>query len=121
MTKNLREHGRIILAHGEVTGHAHEVVALATMTPPSLEGAQFFEVDGVRELVVLEPCVLRHDEHEAFTLLPDGRARKGETEVAYPATLRQGDVLLVPTSPGTWQHVQQGEQFTPEAWTRVED
>jgi hypothetical protein len=119
--RDLREHGRIVLARGEVTTHHHEVVALATLAPPTMEGAQFFEVDGQRELIVLEPCVLRHEEHEAFTLLPDGRARKGSAEVAYPALLRQGDVLLVPTSPGTWRHVQQAEQFTPGEWTRVAD
>lgn len=123
MTKDLREvdSGRIILAAGEVTGHHHEVVAVATLAPPTLDGAQFFELDGVRTLIVIEPCILRHEEHEAFTLQPNGAVSKGTTTAPYPATVRQGDVLLVPTSPGTWTHIQQREQYTPGGWIRVAD
>jgi len=67
--KDAREHGRVVLAHGEVTGHAHEVVAATktTTAPP----AQFFEEpDGTRVLFVDQPCVLVHQEHGPIALAP---------------------------------------------------
>ena len=109
-TQNAREQGRIILAHGEVTGHAHEVVTEATGLPPGMEAAQFFEVDGVRTLIVLEPCVLRHEEHAPIALSPDA-----------PTQVRQGDVLLTPTGPGTWTVTRQREGWQPDAWSYVAD
>jgi hypothetical protein len=125
--QSLRTNGRVILAWGEVTGHHHEVVALATETAPTVEEAQFFELDGRRELIVLAPCVLRHQEHDAMRLYPDGRAEKIDgrtgalTPATYPALLRQGDVLLRPLGPGVWQHIQQREQPEPEVWRAVAD
>lgn len=62
-----REGGRIILAHGEVTGHAHEVLDPAG----SLPAAQFFEApDGRRFLLVEQACVLTHQEHGPIALAP---------------------------------------------------
>ena len=105
-----REHGRIILAHGEATGHTHEVVVADTGLAPELAQAQFFEMDGQRELVVLAPCVLRHQEHAPIMLDPS-------TQEQY----RQGDVLLQPTGPGTWAVIQQREWRGPEQWRAVAD
>jgi hypothetical protein len=120
--RDLREDGRIVLAHGEVTGHAHEVLlAMETDTVPAFDQAQFFEVDGRRELVVLAPCVLRHQEHSAMLLYPDGSSTCRDQTVSYPALLRQGDVLLRPLGPGVWQHIQQIEQPVPGEWARVAD
>lgn len=97
-TQNAREQGRIILAHGEVTGHCHEVVTDAGL-PPGMDAAQFFtEPDGTRVLLLVAPAVLRHDEHDPIALDP-----------ARPVTVRQGDVLLVPTGPGAWKVVRQVE------------
>lgn len=111
MTKtDAREDGRIILAHGEVTGHAHQVLTAVDLEVPTLAQAQFFEVDGVRELVVLEPCVLVHEEHGRIALDPQT-----------PVQVRQGDVLLHPTGPGTWRVVRQREWDGPEAWRVVAD
>jgi hypothetical protein len=110
MKTDKRDGGRIILAYGEVTGHCHEVVAVETGLPPSMAEAQFFEVDGVRELVILAPCVLRHDEHAPIALSPDRQEQ-----------YRQGDVLLHPTGPGVWTVIQQREQYQPEAWRVVAD
>ena len=111
MTKrDVREAGRIILAHGEVTGHCHEVICVATDAPPTMAQAQFFEVDGVRELIGLEPCVLRHQEHAPIALFPD-----------QPIQVRQGDVLLQPTGPGTWRCVRQSEWAGPDEWRQVAD
>ena len=109
MRKNLSEQGRIILAHGEVTGHCHEVIAAdpAIAVPP----AQFFEEpDGTRTLLVLEPCVLRHQEHAPIALDP-----------TKPEQYRQGDVLLQPTAPGSWRVIRQAEWPGPEGWRQVVD
>jgi hypothetical protein len=55
MRTDLREANRIILAHGEVTGHAHEVLTM-TETVPDLEQAQYFEEpDGTRMPALVEP------------------------------------------------------------------
>jgi hypothetical protein len=112
MAKDCREHGRIILAHGEVTGHCHEVVT-ALDAPPTMERAQFFEEpDGTRLLLVLgdAPVYLRHDEHARLLLDP-----------TRPVQVRQGDVLLTPMpGHGTWKVTRQAE-FEPDGWTQVAD
>lgn len=64
------ERGRIVLAHGEVTGHAHEVVP-AERIDGELPAAQFFEEpDGTRMLFVDRHCLLTHQEHAAIALAP---------------------------------------------------
>jgi len=128
--KDLRENGRIILAHGEVTGHCHEVVSAIdplTMIPP----AQFFETDkGQRELVVIGEARLKHEEHNHFILWPDGsmecRDRLTDRVLVprvpgVPPQAGQGDVLLYPTSPGTWSVKRQREQWAPDEWRQVAD
>jgi hypothetical protein len=107
---DIRENGRIVLAWGESTGHLHEVVVAETGAPPSMAEAQFFEVDGRRELIVLAPCVLRHEEHAPIALDPSRQEQ-----------YRQGDVLLQPTGPGTWEVRQQQEWAGPDAWRAVAD
>jgi hypothetical protein len=59
-----RENGRVVLAHGEVTGHAHTIKAAGTalFRDPKLM-AVFMTVTG--DLVALE-----HDEHDTITLPP---------------------------------------------------
>jgi hypothetical protein len=59
-----RENGRIILAHGEATGHAHAIKAegAALFRDPKLAAA-FLTVTG-------EPVALEHDEHDTITLPP---------------------------------------------------
>ena len=59
MKKDIREAGRIILAHGEVTGHVHEVVEPETGLPPDMRRAQFFEADGERYLLVIGEVLVR--------------------------------------------------------------
>lgn len=60
--KDLREGGRLIVAHGEVTGHCHEV------TVPDMSQARLVEVGGQMHLVVEgeEPATIVHDEHGAI-------------------------------------------------------
>lgn len=108
--RDCRMNGRIVLALGEATGHCHEVVVADTGLPPDMEQAQFFEINGVRELVVLAPCVLRHQEHAPIALDP-----------VKSVQVRQGDVLLTPTSPGVWRVKQQREWAGPEQWRAVAD
>lgn len=110
MTRDCRTDGKVILAFGEATGHCHEVVIAESGLPPTMEQAQFFEVDGQRELIVLEPCVLRHQEHAPITLDP-----------AKQIQVRQGDVLLSPLGPGVWRVTQQQEWAGPEQWRAVAD
>ena len=94
---DLREHGRIVLAHGEVTGHHHSVYAgAATDLVPDAD--YFEEPNGRRVLLVRTPCVLRHQEHGAIALDP-----------AHPVQARQGDVLLTPIGAGAWHVTQQVE------------
>jgi len=64
-----RERGRLVLAHGEATGHAH-VVESEEATLVSEEEAQelFLLVHG------LEPVALVHEEHEALDV-PRGAYR----------------------------------------------
>jgi hypothetical protein len=69
--KHISDNGRTILAYGEVTGHAHEVVTAAPVIngddPVALQEL-FEEPDGVRLLVCRVPCNLRHEEHGTIAL-----------------------------------------------------
>src|SRR3989442_7654538 len=107
---NLAEGARIILAHGEVTGHTHEIVAASPDEIDDLPPAQFFqEPGGRRVLLLLRPCLLQHQEHSAIALDP-----------AAPQQVRQGDMLLHPIGAGAWQVIRQRE-YTPQAIRQVAD
>ena len=72
--KVVLDKGRTILAYGEVTGHAHEVVIAAPpptrrRTRDDIPAQQLFEeADGTRLLVVQGPAVLRHEEHSPLNI-----------------------------------------------------
>jgi len=107
-TRDLCEQGRIILAHGEVTGHLHEV--LPEIANANIPAVEFFEEpDGRRVLLIIEVCVLRHPEHSPISLDP----RRQEQ-------VRQGDVLLNPIGAGVWEVVRQRE-YSPDAIRTVAD
>lgn len=107
-TRDLREQGRIILAHGELTGHAHQVCATETET--GLPVAEFFEEpDGRRVLLALGPCVLRHQEHAPIALDP-----------LAPIQFRQGDVYGLPIGRGAWE-IRRQVEYSPEAIRQVAD
>lgn len=106
--KDLREHGRITLAHGEATGHHHTVYA-DTETDVLPEAEFFEEPSGRRVLLALKPCVLRHQEHAPIALDP-----------AKPVQFRQGDVLGTPIGEGAWQITRQRE-YAPDAIRNVMD
>ena len=65
----ITDRGRVILAYGEVTGHAHEVVSddVVVDTPAA---ALFEQPDGRRFLFVDRPCALVHQEHSPIALAP---------------------------------------------------
>lgn len=109
--KDLKEQGRIILAHGEVTGHAHEVVTRDADREPAIPTADYFEdpETGRRILLVTRPCVLRHQEHAPIALDP-----------AQPQQYRQGDVLLNPIGCGAWEVIRQSE-YSPELIRQIAD
>ena len=56
-----RDHGDVILAYGEVTGHAHRIKE-ATVT--------LWNVGEQRYLTVERPSDLTHEEHHTITLPP---------------------------------------------------
>lgn len=65
--RRIADSGRVILAYGEVTGHAHEVIGVNNADPvPAME--LFEEPDGTRLLVIQHPAELRHEEHGAIAL-----------------------------------------------------
>lgn len=96
---------RIVLAHSEVTGHAHAIydhIAPARQATPGAAGeiaeaaiaraqakARLWAApDGSRYLEVTEPVTLRHEEHTAHTLHPG--IYHLPTQVEYtPAELRR--------------------------------
>jgi hypothetical protein len=57
------ERGRVILAHGEATGHHHSFAA------PS-GGVQLLEADGERYLTVDQRADLEHQEHDTIPVEP---------------------------------------------------
>jgi hypothetical protein len=55
-----RDNGRVVLAYGEVTGHAHAI---------SEANVNFvFNEQALRILEIREPATIRHEEHRAFEL-----------------------------------------------------
>lgn len=73
------ENGRYILAHGEVTGHAHAVVADERVT--------MLERDGVLYLRVTAQTELTHDEHTAHSLTAPAY-RKVQQREYHPEAIR---------------------------------
>jgi hypothetical protein len=70
-SKRVLDAGRVILAYGEVTGHAHvmvpAVVAIDNADPVAYSEL-FEEPDGTRLLVVKQPSALVHDEHDRIDI-----------------------------------------------------
>lgn len=58
-----RDNGRVILAYGEVTGHAHAITNRM---------AKYFEEEGQNFLELAEPATLDHEEHDTIHL-PAGK------------------------------------------------
>lgn len=70
--QRITDQGRTILAHGEITGHAHEVVCTAVDNADDVPAMELFEEpDGTRLLVIRRAAELRHQEHGVIALHPD--------------------------------------------------
>jgi hypothetical protein len=57
-----REAERIVLAHGEATGHAHAIAGLQASLWEARNGARFLRVEST--------CDLLHEEHDPIELRP---------------------------------------------------
>ncbi len=79
LTEVQRESGRVILAHGELTGHAHAIADAHASLRTTAEGRTFLIVDEIVEL--------RHEEHSAVALPPGVYQTVRQTEYA-PEALR---------------------------------
>lgn len=67
--KDVTPDDRIVLAYGEVTGHAHAIYEPQTMTKP--EGkARMWSAGAERFIQVMEATSLKHEEHAAIPLQP---------------------------------------------------
>lgn len=62
-------YGRLVLALGEVTGHAH-VVTLDRWDAPPQEATLLTDEEQRRFLRLMEPATLVHEEHGAIALKP---------------------------------------------------
>ena len=90
--KSITDQGRVILAYGEVTGHAHQVVTAdpaIVLDPDDVPAQQLFEEpDGSRLLVVRRDAELRHEEHGRIALAPGNYEVVRQMEYT-PQQLRQ--------------------------------
>jgi hypothetical protein len=78
-----RENGRVILAHGEVTGHAHAIVDEKCdlyASPDAPMGVTYLEI---QQAVV----ALKHDEHSTIEL-PEGKYRVTRQREYAPSEIR---------------------------------
>jgi len=67
--KDVTPDGRIVLAHGEITGHAHALYEPLTKSAPAGK-ARLWDAGAERFLQVLETTALKHEEHAAIPLQP---------------------------------------------------
>lgn len=67
--KDVTPKDRIVLAYGEVTGHAHAVYP-ETKDGKTVMPAKLWDAGAERFLQVLEKTALKHEEHTAVDLAP---------------------------------------------------
>lgn len=75
-----RDQGRIVLAYGEVTGHAHALQS---------RHAVLFEIGEGRLLRVERKSTLTHEEHSAITLAPGVYEVRRQREYVAPEIERR--------------------------------
>jgi hypothetical protein len=83
-TEEPREKGRVILAHGEITGHCHAI------TEPGVRKSPFRREDGIEcsEIEVKAALAeLRHEEHGTVKI-PQGDHRVTRQREYHPTELR---------------------------------
>ena len=65
-----RDNGRVVLAYGEVTGHAHAILEPTAELLVAPERSADDALLNVRFLRIMETATLTHEEHAAITLAP---------------------------------------------------
>jgi hypothetical protein len=83
LKKIARENGRVILAHGEITGHAHAIAAPNADLYSAVDSGDVTFLE-IRKAVV----ALQHDEHATVTLPPGSYAVRRQREYA-PEEIRR--------------------------------
>jgi hypothetical protein len=91
------ENGRIVLAYGEVTGHAHAIVDHGQDEKRATEIAEdaiararlWVAPNGERYLEVVAPVTLRHEEHTEHTVPPGIYKQPTQVEYVAPELIRQ--------------------------------
>lgn len=82
-----RDRDRVVLAYGEVTGHAHAIVPDDGIA--DIPAAQLFEAPGgARYLIVDRGCTLVHEEHGLIPLAPGAYKVTRQREYS-PEAIRQ--------------------------------
>lgn len=75
-----RDKRRVVVAYGEVTGHAHAIAQ---------SGVKQVEIDNIRWLIAPDDFVITHDEHAPLTL------EAGVWEVCYQAEYTPQEIRRV--------------------------
>ncbi len=94
------DHGRIVLAYGEVTGHAHAIAdhrarqiqlgAAAEIAEAAIARARLLVApNGERFLEVKETVTLRHEEHTQHSIPPGVYHLPRQVEYVAPELVRQ--------------------------------
>ena len=84
--KDVTPDDRIVLAHGEVTGHAHAVYEPLTKDTPAGK-ARMWDAGAERFLQVVEHTALKHEEH-ATVPLPPGVYKVTQQREYHPEAIR---------------------------------
>jgi len=84
--KDITPEERIVLAYGEVTGHAHAIHEPRTKAAPKGK-ARMWDTGAERYLQVLEATALKHEEHGAVPL-PPGVYKVTQQREYHPEAIR---------------------------------
>jgi hypothetical protein len=118
LPKNVQEvpidNGRVILAYGEVTGHAHAIV-VDRVAPV----AKLWSANAERFLQVMENSVVTKDVVSVVVGL-DGTPFKIGEEIFYGVALKHEEHTAQVIPPGIY-HIAIQTEYTPEALRNVAD
>lgn len=124
-----REQGRVILAHGEVTGHAHAITDAGTDLLQADNGEQFVRVAGRKirsRLKILRAwrgqVLVQHPKFGVMQFaVDDVTVRDGVAEIDGEFALLKHDEHTAQAVPaGNYQNIRQRE-YSPEEIRRVAD
>lgn len=130
LTKIARENGRVILAHGEVTGHAHAIEDPGTDLLAAKNGERFLRVEGTPIKARLK--IIRRWRNQVLVQHPKhGLVQFAETDVAINtggtveiddsfALLKHDEHHAHALPAGNYRNIRQSE-YSPEEIRRVAD